>query len=169
MANQQRPKRQRQTKVFFDERETYNQPPRAKRIKKGPVEVLETRAAEEPPPRPVQTLLDAPIVEYSPPCRVSFTPIVQCWADTDPFSLFIRFLSEASLTAIVRATNAHATAEMGPRQRRAREWSPLTRGELLCWLGLLFYMANHTMTRRHEYWSVSTGVIREFMSRNRWE
>jgi hypothetical protein len=169
MANQQRPKRQRQAKVFFDERETYSQPPRAKKTKKIPVEVLETKAAEEPPPESVQTLLDAPVVAYDPPCRVSFTPIIQCWPERDPFSLFIKFLGEASLTAIVCATNARATAEIGPLQKHARRWHPLTYGELLCWLGLLFYMANHTMTRRPDYWSISGGVIREFMSETRWE
>ena len=169
MANQQRPKRQRQAKVFFDERETYNQPPRAKRTKKKQVEVLETRAAEDPPPQPVQTLLDAPIVEYSLPCRVSFIPIIQCWIERDPFSLFIRFLGETSITAIVGATNAYAARKSNLLQEHVREWHPLTRGEFLCWLGLLFYMSNHTMTRRQEYWSASGGVIREFMAKNRWQ
>src|ERR1700761_5997297 len=111
MAQQQRPKRQRQATVFFDERETYNQPPSAKRTKKKRVEVLETRAAEEPPPQSVQTLLDRPIVEYSPPCRVPFTPIVQLWPERDPFSLFIRFLGEATIAAIVDAINAYAARE----------------------------------------------------------
>jgi len=169
MTNEQRPKRQRQAKVFFDERETYNQPPPAKRTKKKQVQVLETRAVESPPPEPVQTLLDRPIVEYSPPCYVPMTPIQQLWPERDPYSLFIRFLGEASIAAILAATNAYAASKMHPSQEYARKWEPLIRGEFLCWLGLLFYMSNHTMTRRDEYWSVSGGILREFMSKNRWE
>ena len=169
MDHQQRPKRQRQVKIFFDERETYNQPPPAKRTKKKQVQVLETIAVEDPPPEPVQTLLDQPLVEYSPPCRVPMTPIQQLWPERDPFSLFIRFLGEASIAAIVTATNAYAAYLSRPPQQYARPWEPLTRGEFLCWLGLLFYMCNHTMKRRYEYWLGSGGIIREFMSQNRWE
>ena len=108
--------------------------------------MLETKAAEEHPLEPVQTLLDAPIVAYDPPCRVFFTPIVQHWPERDPFSLFIKFLGEASLIAIVCAINTRATAEYDPLQKHARKWHPMTSAELLCWLGLLFYMANYTMT-----------------------
>jgi hypothetical protein len=98
MSNQQRPKRQRQAKVVFlmKERPIINRS--GKITKKKQVQVLETRAAEEPPTEPVQKLLDAPMVEDSPPCRVSFTAIIQLWAERDPFSLFIKFLSEASIT-----------------------------------------------------------------------
>ena len=58
---------------------------------------------------------------------------------------------------------------MYPYQEFARPWTPLTRGELLCWLGLLFYMANHIETRRHEYWKSSKSILTQFMGRNRWE
>jgi hypothetical protein len=169
MATEQRPKRQRQAKIFFDERETYNQPPPAKRTKKKQVQVLETIAVKDPPPEPVQTLLDRAIVEYSPPHRVPFISIRQLWPEKDPFSLFIKFLGEESITAIVVATNTYAAYLSRPRQQFAREWVLLTRGELLTWLGLLFYMGNHTMKRRHEYWSVSNSIIGEFMGQNRWE
>jgi hypothetical protein len=77
MSPPQRPKRQRQAKVWFDERETYNKAPPTKKRKTNPVEVLETRPVEDPPAEPVQTLLDRPIVEYTPPHRVSFTSITQ--------------------------------------------------------------------------------------------
>jgi hypothetical protein len=108
MTLQQRPKRQRQATIFFDERETYSKPPPTKKSKKSHVQKLETLAAESPPPEPVQTLLDQPIVEYSPPQRVPFKSIVQLWPEDDPYSLFIRFLGELSLLAIVEATNAYA-------------------------------------------------------------
>ena len=65
------------------------------------------------------------------------------WIENDPFSLFMRFLGEESLLAIMDATNAKAARSMHPSLKFARSWTPLTRGELLCWLGLLFYMANH--------------------------
>ncbi len=169
MTIQQRPKRQRQAKIWFDERETYAKPPPAKRAKKKAVEVIETKPADEVPPPAVKTLLDAPMVIYDPPCRVPFTPMRQLWPESDPYTLFIRFLGEASICAIVDATNAYATRAFGPLQKNARQWQPLTRGEFLCWLGLLIYMANHIQVRRHKYWSNSDNVVGFFMGKTRWE
>lgn len=62
---------------------------------------------------------------------------------TEPFDLFMRFLGEKSITAIAAATNGKTAASMHRIQRNARNWSPLTSGELLCWLGLLFYMVSY--------------------------
>ena len=169
MADLRRSKRQRQQKVFFDQRETYGKPPGQKKRQKKRVEALETRAAAEPPPPVVDKLLDQPIPQYSPPIQVPFEQMSILWIENDPFSLFIRFLGESSLLAIVDATNAKAASFVGPRQEFARTWTPLTRGELLCWLGLLFYMANHIQIRRHEYWSSSRRILNEFMGRSRWE
>ena len=140
-----------------------------KRPKKNKVQILETRAAEHPPPHSVQTLLDSPMVEYSPPHRVSFTPMRLRWQDIDPFTLFIRFLGEAAIAAIVDATNTYASQEMGPRQHCARDWHLLTRGEFLCWLGLLLYMANYIQIRRQDHWLDSQGIVASHMGQKRWE
>ncbi len=119
MVNQLRPKRQRQAKIWFDEKQTYNTKPRAKRIKKDPVEVLEPKPADDPPAEPVQALLDAPIPTYTPPCTVPFVPIVQQWQEKNPFALFMKFLTEASITAIVVATNTFAACNWEPDHGRA--------------------------------------------------
>jgi hypothetical protein len=172
MTEQQRPKRQRQAKIWFDEKETYSQPPPTKKAKKKAVELLETRAVEDPPPQSVRTFLDMPMVEYNAPYRVLFTPIQQHWPESDPFTLFTRFLGQATVIAIVTATNDYAArdlASVGPRKRGVRLWHPLTYGEFLCWLGILLYMANNSKARRYEHWSTSDSFIASFMGRQRWE
>ena len=136
------------------------------------MELLETRAVEDPPPQPVRTLLDILIVEYNALYRVLFTPIQQHWPDSDPFTLFTRFLGQATIIAIVTATNDYTARNLTPNdtpKRRARPWHPLTYGEFLCWLGILLYMANNSKARRHEHWSTSDSFIASFMGRQRWE
>ena len=114
MTIPQRPKRQRQAKIWFNERETYAKPPPAKKAKKKAVQVIETKPADEVPPQAVKTLLNEPMVEYNPPYHVPFTPIQQLWLESDPFSLFIRFLGETFIYAIVDAINAYAIRELSP-------------------------------------------------------
>src|ERR1700712_2722557 len=97
MTPPQRPKRQRQAKIWFDESETYAKPPPAKKAKKKAISVVETKPADNVPPKAVKALLDAPMVEYDPPCRVPFVPMRQLWPESDPYSLFMRFLGEASI------------------------------------------------------------------------
>lgn len=56
----------------------------------------------------------------------------------------MRFIGEEPPAAIVMATNAKAAASMLENR------TSLTSEELLCWLGLLFYMANDIDIRRHK-------------------
>ena len=113
----------------------------------------------------VKKLLDEPPINFSPPNYVDFEPLKVNWIENDPFSLFIKFLGEESLMAIVVATNAKAASQMGPLPRNPRYWTPLSREELLCWLGLLFYMALHAEKRRSDHWPVLT----PFMRQTRWD
>ena len=80
-------------------------------------------------------------------------------AENDPFSPFVRFLGQQSLPAVVEATNAKAATLMHPHQQFVQPWTPLTCKELVCWLSLLFYMANHIEVRRHEYWRGFESVL----------
>ena len=107
--------------------------------------------------------------DFSPSFSVPFESMRVLYIERDPFSLFLRLLGESSLLAIVEAANAKAQASMHPHQEFARPWVPLTRGELLCWLGLLFYIANHIEIRRHEYWRASECLLTRWMGRNRWK
>jgi hypothetical protein len=125
----------------------------------------ETRPAVGPVPSAVKELIDQPIPQYSPPIEVERTPFKIHWIGNDPFSLFIKFLGETSIIAIVNATNAKAGGQMGPLPHFARKWVPLTRGEFFCWLGLLIYMANYTGMSRQDHWP----RLKSFMSQERWE
>lgn len=56
---------------------------------------------------------------------------------------------------------------------QARVWQPVQPIDILRWLGILFYMANHLEPNRQSYWQVSeqgTGHhLGQWMSRIRWE
>src|SRR5206468_4914142 len=93
-----------------------------------------------------------PTTEYIPPIRVQFERFKVQWQEREPIELFLKLLGEESILAIVTATNTYAESQMGPVRQYARTWHPLSSGELLCWLALLFYMAICTEKRRKDYW-----------------
>src|ERR1700761_703282 len=157
--------RQRKAPIHIDETEGYIQSSKPKGIKKIAVQPLETRPADDPPPPEVKAATAQPTTTYSPPVQVGFTPLQIHWIEDEPITLFLKFLGQESIAAIVTATNARALYSPGPHQQYARTWSPLTAGELLCWLGILLYIVNYTGKRKDEQWS----VLRRFMSHYRWD
>ena len=165
MNELRRSERFRQPKKLFDQTPIASKPHQSKKVKKNALNPPETRPADVPEASAVGKLLDQPSIEYSPPIRVEYESFKVNWVEKDPFSLFMKFLGEASLIAIVTATNARADGQMGPLPQYPRSWSPLTKEELLCWLGLLFYMALHSERRRKDYWP----VLSPFMKRDRWD
>ena len=159
------PTRQKKVPIFFDEKEAYGQSSRPKKPKTSALPIPETRPAEDPPPAEVKQLTDQPTPSYTPPFQVAYTPLKAHWIENTPFTLFIKFLGEASITAIVAATNAHTANCPGPPQYFTRAWWPINRGELLCWFRLLFYIVNYTEVRSDDQWQ----SLRRFMSQERWE
>ena len=156
-------------KVWFDQKSTSGKRPTQKKAKKKASPAPKSRPATKAAEPAVNNAQPYQQRDFSPPFAVPFELMRVLWIERDPFSLFVRFLGEASLIAIVDATNAKAAAAMHPHQEFARPWTPLSRGELLYWLGLLFYMANHIEVRRHDYWRDSTSLLTRWMGRNRWE
>jgi hypothetical protein len=155
-----------------DSRKRYSSNPRRlvslvskKKAKKNALEPPITRPAVEPASSAVKTLLNQPQPQFTPPIRVEFKSFEVLWIERDPFSLFIKFLGEGSLFAIIAATNARVRSDMGLDPQFARMWHELTRGEFLCWLGLLFYMGFQARKRRCDYWP----LFRPFMSQYRWD
>ena len=142
----------RQTKapIRLDDTQGYIQPSKPKRTKKIAVPLLETRPADDPPLPEVKEVLAQPTYTYTPPIQVGLTPLHIHWIENEPITLFLKFLGYESLAAIVAATNARATRSPGPHQQYARTWSPLSTGELLCWLGILLYIVNYTGKRKDE-------------------
>ena len=68
---------------------------------------------------------------------------------------FYDFLADLTCLEIVcAATNARAETQVSGTPQ-ARPWIPVQPIELLRWLGLLFYMANHIEASRKAYWQVS--------------
>jgi hypothetical protein len=163
--------RVRKRTIIWEEAHTSPPPRPAKKVKKNDVEVPKTTLANTDAAAEVAELskqLDnAP---YDPPINVPESSMAVLATERTPFDLFMRFLGWNSVAAIILATNARANAFLiQPAQRHSRKWSPLTEGELLLWLGLLFYMINPIQRRRHEYWNSSRSVLDQWMGRTRWE
>ena len=154
--------------IPFDERQTSPPPRPAKKAKKKQPEVPETKPANVDAAAEVADLSNKLNAPYIPPLVVPETRMTVLASERDSFGLFMRLLGWESLLAIVAATNARAAASMQIAKNRVRPWSTLTPGELLLWLGLLFYMTSHIEKRRHEYWKSSRNVFGQWMGRNRW-
>ena len=127
--------------------------------------------AIDPPPAGTKATMRRELPPFEPPFRVPRTTLQACIPIITPLQLFLAFLGEASLQNIVLATNETAAAEMSnPQPPAARYWHPLSRHELLRWIGLLFYMGRHTEPTRDDYWSLSLGhKLGQFMCRNQWD
>lgn len=89
-----------------------------------------------------------------------------------PIQLFLLLLGEETLLSIVDATNAYATSvtQAAVEFRRPRPWHPLTRNELIVWLGSLFWMGRHYEHNREYYWNDNISHFgQQVMSKTRWE
>ena len=123
-----------------------------KKCKNYKVQVLETRPASPSAPTVIHQLAAEPQVNFTPPIQVTSEPFQIQWIERDPLSLFLRLFGGFECLGLVcAATNARAESQVstGPE---ARPWIPVQPIELLRWLGLLFYMANHIEASRKAYW-----------------
>jgi hypothetical protein len=153
-------------------------PPSAavKKTKKSHVEVLETRAASPNAPPVIHELANALPVDFTPSIKVANECFKVLWKARDPLSLFLSFFGGfESLSVVCAATNAHAEFQVSTDDSalNSRGWTTLRPIELLHWLGVLFYMANHTEQNRKAYWERSelgsTHHLGEIMSEVRWD
>jgi hypothetical protein len=159
------PSRQSKPFKFFDDQLAVAEATRPKKTKKIEPRAPKTIPATDPPaPEILQVESQLP-THFTPPVQVGFETFKVNIEERTPFDIFVKLLGWESVVAIVAATNAYAAADVAPRQHYARTWHPLTTGEFLCWLGLLFYMASCTIKRREDYWP-RCGL---FMSQTRWD
>ena len=163
-------------KLFFDEREILEYSNEPEKAYENYVQVLETRAASENAPEVVHELASEPQVDYTPPINVQNEPFQVLCKERDPLSLLLLFLGGFNcLSLIYEATNAYAERQVSTTNRgpHSRPWHPIQPIELLRWLGILFYMADHIEPNRINHWQVSKyqkrSPIAEIMSRVRWE
>ena len=122
-----------------------------------------------------QQLVDAGIPSFEPQQRLPFASMTVRVPIVDPLQLFLLLLGEGTLLAIVGATNAYACQVMEEELlnfARPRPWHPLTRNELIVWLGTLFFMGRHPEYDRDYFWESAVpgmGRLRHVMSKTRWE
>ena len=119
-----------------------------------------------------QPLLDNGIPQFEPHSRVPFESIRSRVPICSPLQLFLLLLGEETLQQIVTATNAYTSLSMqaAAEFRCPRPWHPLTRNELIIWLGSLFWMGRHYEYNREYYWDESISTFgQKVMSKTRWE
>ena len=106
-------------------------------------------------PTESQHLVDHGIPQFEPNKRLPFEPMTVRVPIKSPLQLFLLLLGEETLESIVTATNAYAllvTERELQNFDRPRPWHPLTRNELIVWLGTLFFMGRHHEVNREYYW-----------------
>lgn len=127
-------------------------------------------------PTTAQHLIDKGIPQFEPLQRLPFISITVRVPIITLLQLFLLLLGEGTLLVIVSATNAYATLIItNPTTTEfhaARPWHPLTRNELIVWLGTLFHMGRHPEFNREYHWESGTpgiGRLRHIIAKNRWE
>ncbi|VVT46130.1 uncharacterized protein SAPINGB_P001061 [Magnusiomyces paraingens] len=89
-------------------------------------------------------------------------------ADQASTYYFSKILSNESFNILVHYTNNFAAANTKPD-----EWTPVTRGEMKIWLGILIYMGNFNISNRRLFWNSSKEMplheMREYMTYDRFE
>ena len=132
----------------------------------------ETQAPSTDAPSLIHQLVHQQQPEFEPPIRtlpLSFKVLLK---EREPIDLFMRLLGWTSLSTLVEQTNERAAREMVHAKREAsspRSWWPVLRGEMLQWLGILFYIGRHIEKCRAVYWNLSTHNLGRFMTEQRWD
>ena len=125
-----------------------------------------------PPPKIAKGLFSLPHPQFEPLKRVPFDSMHVLVPIVSALQLFLLLLGEASLAAMVTATNANTTKDWhyDDSFRYQRPWHPLTRNELIRWLGTLIYMGRHRETNSEYYWRTDSHLkLSRAMSKTRWE
>ena len=125
-----------------------------------------------PPPTIAKGLFAHPHPQFEPSKRVPFDSMQVLVPIVSALQLFLLLLGEASLAAMVTATNANAAKDWhyDDSFRYQRPWHPLTRNELIRWLGTLVYMGRHHETNKEYYWREDMHLkLSRAMSKKRWE
>ena len=105
--------------------------------------------------------------DFEPPIRtlpLSFKVLLK---EREPINIFLRLFGWISLSILVEQTNERAAREMADAKKDAsspRPWWLVLRGEMLRWLGILFYMGRHIEKCRSVYWNLSTHNLGRFMT-----
>ena len=122
----------------------------------------------EPIPTQTKPLLDNPMPAFEPKFRVPYQSMRSAVSVDDYLELFLCLFGESNLALIVASTNAKADcyAPTTPSPR-PRPWKPLTRNELIVWIGVLFYMGRHYEINEEDYWKPDIHHREKYMSKTR--
>ena len=126
--------------------------------------------AVEPLPISIQPLLEDPLPFFEPPLCVPYEPMQSCVPVDDVLKLFLYLFSEQNLALIVESTNVYVeyfTQRL--HLPNARPWYPLTRNELIVFIGSLLYMGKHYESNAEDYWSTNNPRLGTHISKTRWE
>ena len=140
--------------------------------KKRRVKTLENQISSPDASSLTHQLIHQKQPQFEPPIRtlpLSFKVLIK---EREPIDLFLRLFGWISLSTLVEQTNKRAAREMANAKCEAsspRPWWPILRGEMLRWIGILFYMGRHKEECRTVYWNLSTHNLGRFMTEQRWD
>ena len=108
-----------------------------------------------------QQLVDIGIPSFEPQQRLPLTYMTVRVPISTSLQLLLLLLGEGTLLAIVSTTNANAASIMAldTNYSYVRPWHPLTRNELIVWLGTLFFIRRHPKFNREYYWQTRISGI----------
>ena len=119
--------------------------------------------------REIEQQQDSP-TEYEPSYRVELQPFFPLCTYYTPLELFLQFFTFQCIDILVTCTNAAAVrgTTRNPLEWQAKHWTPVTRNQLLRWLGIRFIMTRENTPIRDSYWNPDTHNLGRFMGRDRW-
>jgi hypothetical protein len=155
----QRPKRQTkkpsrfsQSPSFVPQESQLSAIPEVRRPKKRPLQVIPVG------PIPADLAASLPSKQRSIPLYTPLLGYIKYIAGSgisealDELSTFLLLCSEDCIKQITIATNSYAAHDQNELHYDfARIWTPITRSDLLHYIGCLFYMGMHKETLREDY------------------
>ena len=160
---QREPRKRRLTRPF-DEIQAQKEQPKKKRTKldkKRPNTEPWKPISLQPSPEVKSLIKEDNIPEYKPLIRVEFQPFERQLIDHNPLRLFMQYFGEKNLDIIVKSTNAKVPFDLKRYRKKYlmkgieihdfRLWRDVTRGEVLQYLGLRFYIITSIEIRRNDY------------------
>jgi hypothetical protein len=163
------PPRKRDAVIFYDDKKAKGEEAVEKK-RSETAKKRRTNALEPVPVEPLPKLLHQaskdPLPTFQPPFRIDYEAFQSPFDQRSPLNTFLLFFTIAVLDCVVENTNSYASNwRPQPLQKYCRTWYPLTRHELLRYIGLLFYMGRHSEPNRDDYWKVSSHNLGRYMIR----
>jgi hypothetical protein len=144
----------------------------SKRVKRSNLKPLQVPLPKRTPAEVIDAIPPPPDYEPLPHRQIHRLPTIQLppYANTDPYSLFTLFLTEAHFETIATNTNRYAEVKKAGSEKK-RDWWPTSAAEIKVFVGTFIYMGVVCLPAYEDYWSSKYGefVCAKHISLNRFE